>query len=100
MLIELNNIIEKDLRNLSAKEFLNLICSLLKKGELKKEVFVSDRYDGRTGRVDILYKLDGLTYGIELDRFSPRNKSIFKLNKLNPDFKLVITRAPVKITSY
>lgn len=47
--------------------------------EAQWEYPVSDRGDGRKGRVDIVVKGKKGMIGIELDRRSPRKKSLFKL---------------------
>jgi len=98
MLNELNKLIGKDYTEFNAKEFSDLVCSYFKIGKIQQEVFVPDRYDGRTGRVDIVYTIGDRKCAIELDRFSPRDKSIFKLKQLDVDERYVITRSPFKIT--
>src|SRR5688572_11637592 len=47
---------------------------------------VPDRGDGRSGKIDIVaWSKDGWhTLAIELDRHSPRNKSIFKVKNYRP----------------
>ncbi len=97
MLKELKPIIGRNYKDLSAKEFSDLVVSLLKSGEIKKEVSVKDRGDGRKGRIDLVYSLEGKMIAIELDRLKPREKSISKLKKYGADCSYVITRSPVKI---
>ncbi len=97
MIKELENLIGKDYQNLNSKEFSNLITSFLKSGEIKKEVVVSDRGDGRCGRIDMVYLIEGKEIAIELDRLKPRYKSVFKLRNYGADESFVITRSPVKI---
>ncbi len=97
MIKELENLIGKDYKNLNSKEFSDLIISFLKSGKIKKEVVVSDRGDGRSGRIDLVYLKDGKEIAIELDRLKPRYKSIFKLKNYGADKSFVITRSPVKI---
>lgn len=51
--------------------------------ECVREYPVEDRGDGRAGRVDLVVKgVDGSLCGIELDRDTPREKSLFKLAQL------------------
>ncbi len=94
---EIQHLVGQDYTNLSSKEFSQLVCSFLKNGEIRKEVAVVDRGDGRGGRVDIVYLVNNTKIAIELDRFSPRKKSIHKLKCLNADESYIITRAPFKI---
>lgn len=93
---ELENIVGKEYRGLSSREFLNLIKSSLQ-GKVTSEFKVPERGDGRTGRIDILYEVDGKRYGIEIDRISARRKSIVKLYSIDLDYRVVITRSPVNI---
>lgn len=84
---------------MTAKEFSDLIFSKLKDHFLiKKEVKVSDRGDGYTGRIDMVLFKGKESVGIELDRKTPRVKSIFKLRALKPTKAFVITRCPVILT--
>jgi len=91
---ELEEMRDKDYKDMKAKEFSDMICSFLLKGKIKKEFKVSQRGDGKSGRVDILYEVNGKRCGIELDRLKPRKKSVFKLLHGGFDYALVITRAP------
>lgn len=43
------------------------------------EIPVDDRGDGTPGRVDLIAEKDGITTAIEIDRDTPREKSIFKV---------------------
>lgn len=66
-------------------------AEILKAGYLcQREFLVADRGDGRRGRVD-LYVTDstGSACGIEIDRKSPREKSVFKLQQLPSGFILL-----------
>ena len=59
---------------------LNVQDALLAYGEIiKKEFVVPDRYDGRGGRIDLVFRYHGENFGIELDAKTPRDKSLFKL---------------------
>lgn len=95
--MELKEMRDKDYKDMKAKEFSDLLCSFLLKGKIKKEFKVSQRGDGKSGRIDILYEVNGKRCGIELDRLTPRKKSVFKLLHGGFDYAIVITRAPFKI---
>lgn len=73
----------KQARKDSAEVFHNdLMTSLREEGwELTAEHQVEDRGDGRQGRVDILVTSPAVV-GIELDRLSIREKSVFKLSQV------------------
>lgn len=61
--------------------------------ECVREYPVEDRGDGREGRVDLVVKGDdGSLCGIELDRDTPRQKSLFKLAQLPA--AIVLLRSP------
>lgn len=61
--------------------------------ECVREYPVEDRGDGRPGRVDLVVKGDdGSLCGIELDRDTPRDKSLFKLAQLPS--AIVLLRSP------
>lgn len=96
---ELSTLLNKDFNHLSAKDFSFLVCSHLNNGILIKEFPVPDRGDGRSGRVDLIYKKRNKTIAFEFDRLIPRKKSIFKLKSLTVDEKYVITRSPFAIHS-
>ncbi len=84
--------------SLSSSEFESVIFSFLRKfGEVKRQVFVDNRCDGKKGRVDFVLNFNGLKVGIEADRKTPRKKSIFKLKRLNLDERYVITREPFSV---
>ncbi|WP_438804939.1 replication protein [Proteus mirabilis] len=56
----------------------------------EREFRVSDRGDGKAGRVDLLvFNGDGDSCGIEIDRLNARDKSIVKLKQLSDGFVLV-----------
>jgi len=93
---ELENIVGKEYGGFSSREFSNLIKSYLQ-GKVTSEFKVPERGDGRTGRIDILYEVDGKRYGIEIDRISARRKSIVKLYSIYLDYRVVITRSPAKV---
>lgn len=57
----------------------------------KKQYAVQNRGDGRNGKIDILAEKEGATIGIEIDRDSPRDKSIIKLMQIDGE-KVVLVR--------
>ncbi len=64
---------------------------------VKKEVRVQDRGDGRTGRIDLVAEKGGFIIAIEVDRFSPRKKSIYKLLHYPASLRIVIQRSPFNV---
>ena len=90
---------DKDYEDTEAKEFEVMIMKeLLKKGmEVKRQVWVNNRYDGRRGRIDLVAYFEGKVIAIEIDRKNARQKSIFKLNQIDTPYRFVITRSPFKI---
>lgn len=88
----------KDYSETKALDFEDIVVTLLnKKGKTRRRVFVEDRGDGRRGKVDILYEDEKGTVGIEVDYATPRKKSIFKLQSMNVDRRVVLLRAPFAI---
>jgi len=59
------------------------------------EHFVPDRGDGRRGKIDLYAISDDLSLAIEIDRGSPREKSLVKLRSLIGVKRLILLRAPV-----
>lgn len=83
---------------MKAKDFEVLVCEKLKKlGEVKKQVRVPDRYDGRFGRVDLVLNTGRQVIGVEIDRKTTREKSVFKLRQLGADKMYSILRSPFSI---
>lgn len=104
-LIEILGIHRKEqfdiVNKMNSREFHCLIESLLEKhGELEREVFVKNRGDGRTGRIDLVFTYEGVKYPIELDRKSARYKSIFKIREYSPFGGFVITRDPFSVIRF
>lgn len=91
-----NQLVLTDNANLAHKETVSYLEKL---GFCcQHEYRVSDRGDGRSGRIDIIAIKGDLKLAIEIDRKSPRAKSIYKLKTLPPEFiKCVICR---KISKY
>lgn len=95
------NIKKNDYGNLTSKQFEDLVCAKLNKhGKIEREISVPDRGDGKKGRIDIVFNYRGEKIPIELDRISPRSKSIFKIRSYNPHNCFVITRSPYKIKRF
>lgn len=80
----------------SAREYQDSILSALKmKGfECSREFKVESRGtpDGYRGFVDIVVEADGERCGIEIDRKSPRKKSIHKLLNGPFDERIIVLR--------
>lgn len=73
---------------------------LLLHGDIEKEVSVENRGDGKKGRVDIVFNTKNEKWGIEVDRKTPRYKSMEKLRNLkNCDHLYVILRSPFGIVT-
>jgi hypothetical protein len=67
--------------------------------EIALEFIISNRGDGRQGRIDLCGRnLLGNTILVEIDRKTPRAKSIYKLSAEEADFKLVVCRLPLSVT--
>lgn len=67
--------------------------ALKRKGmDVQWEVTVEDRGDGYRGRIDLVATWKGSSIGIEIDRLSPREKSIFKLLGSGCHGKVVVLR--------
>ncbi len=60
--------------------------------EVSREFEVSDRGDGRRGFVDLVAKYGDSLLAIELDRSSPRVKSVFKLRQIEAE-RVVVLRS-------
>jgi hypothetical protein len=57
-----------------------------------KEIWVDDRGDGRRGRIDIVASNNAHTLAIEIDRLTPREKSVFKLKQVNGVIRIILLR--------
>lgn len=88
----------KDFGEMKAKEFQRFIARKLSHlGDVFDEVYVPNRGDGHTGRIDLVIKSHNGIIAIEIDRKSPRKKSLFKLQKFQADKKYLILRSPFSI---
>lgn len=65
--------------------------------KVQSEYFVADRGDGRDGKIDIVFWNENEVIGIELDRESPRQKSIFKLNQIDCGKVILLREGNLKI---
>jgi Holliday junction resolvase len=76
----------------SAADYANdLRARLVAAGyDVTGEVPVTDRGDGRRGRVDLVATRGGETVAIECDRLSPRRKSVVKLGQIEGASALVV----------
>lgn len=69
---------------------------LLPLGKVTRQFRVPNRGDGRPGKIDFVVELpSGALVAIEVDRKTPRQKSIFKTRSLAPGNAFVITRSPL-----
>jgi len=86
---------------MNAFDFESLICSFFEKDfNIERQVFVPNRGDGRRGRIDIILKPKDKKYGdiaIEIDRNTPRKKSLFKLKEYGASSSYVFLRSPFTI---
>jgi hypothetical protein len=58
----------------------------------EKEYRVTEREDGRNGRIDIFATKDGFSYAIEIDRLKAREKSVCKLKSIPEAMKIILLR--------
>jgi hypothetical protein len=75
-------------------EFQRLVASgLTRLGfRVQTELPVPNRGDGRTGRIDLLARRGPCIVALELDRKSPRRKSLYKLRHLGYGSRAVVLR--------
>ncbi len=85
--------------SMNAKQFQDYICGYLSVyGSIKREVKVPNRGDGRGGRIDCVFtSTGGVVTAIEIDRNTPRTKSLYKLAHFTCDKRVIITRTPFQI---
>ncbi len=87
-----------DCEEISAKVFEGMIALALETlGIVSRQVHVPNRGDGKKGRVDLVLTTHREVIPIEIDRKTPRTKSIFKVRSINQDSAFVITRSPFQI---
>lgn len=87
-----------DYENLGAKSFEKIVADALRQhGHVQTQFPVSNRGDGRRGKIDIVFTYKGQRIPIEIDRKSPRQKSIFKVRSINDKVGFLITRSPFGI---
>jgi len=90
--------IKGDYSNIEAKEFEKFICSFLEKhGKVSRQVKVPDRGDGRSGRIDIVFEYRDELIPIEIDRKTPRIKSVYKVRSFNSTNAFILVRSPFDI---
>ena len=73
-------------KDVDAQEWKKVIgTAFSSKGfEVEERVFVRERGDGHTGRVALVCTRANLIVGVEIGHSNPRQKSIPKLNQLDP----------------
>lgn len=90
----------EDYGEIEATAFEKTVADSLRQwGEVRTQVRVPDRGDGRGGRIDLVADAFGVEFPIEIDRVSARTKSIFKVSSY-PEGGFVITRSPITIKYY
>lgn len=95
---ELIGLENKDYEHISAKSFELLVIERLKLfGEIKTQVSVVDRGDGRSGRIDIVFYFNSEEVAIEIDRKNVRAKSKFKVRSYSKENAFCITRSPYAV---
>lgn len=80
----------------NSKDLHSEIIQILTENGYKctKEVKVPNRGDGRGGRIDVVASKVGEKVAIEIDRKTPRKKSLYKLSHYDCDARYVVTREP------
>ncbi len=80
-----------------SKEFHDYVERQLKKAGflVTREFPVDDRGDGRKGRIDLFASLGERTIAIELDHYTPRKKSIYKVQHCGADEWIILLRKDV-----
>lgn len=90
--------IDKDYRDTDSASFENEIFWYLKGfGQVIRQYRVPDRGDGRMGKIDFVVFTPNQKIAIEVDRKTPRKKSIFKVKSVAADRRIVLTREPFRI---
>lgn len=88
----------EDFGGMNALDFEEkVVANLSKYGHVMRQFKVPDRGDGRKGKIDIVFHYVGEFIPIEIDRKSPRKKSIFKVRWFNKYNAYVITRSPFRL---
>lgn len=64
--------------------------------DCEREVVVPDRGNGHPGRVDLVARRGGIIVAMELDRATPRMKSIAKLRFFECDVRAIVLRTPAR----
>ena len=77
-----------------AKQAHDMLISWLESKDFicKREYYVPDRGDGHRGKIDVYAQNDGTTLAIEIDRNSPREKSVKKLLQAKTTHKIIVLR--------
>jgi hypothetical protein len=98
MFESLKNLLWKDFSETKATDFEDMICSILNnEWHVYRQQWVKDRGDWCSGRIDLVFYKNWLSYAIEIDRNSPREKSIFKLKQYDCEKRFIFTRCPFTI---
>lgn len=91
-----------DFEYMNALDFEQLIRNKLSPfGDVKRQVFVADRGDGRGGRIDIVFTPEGSQpIPIEIDRKSARYKSVAKIKNFSQGAGYIILRSPFQVIEF
>jgi hypothetical protein len=81
---------------MTAAEYHRMVVSTLTQNGWDCQVEVEvPSHSGRRGFIDIVARKGLRTVGIELDRSSPRDNSVFKLKQLRATHRFVVLREPL-----
>jgi hypothetical protein len=95
MFNSLTHLMWKDFSKTNATDFEDIICDLLE-WNVERQVYVKDRWDWYRGRIYIVVN-NWEKIWIEIDRKTPRVKSIYKLKQYNCDRRFIFIRSPFTV---
>lgn len=77
---------------MTSKEYQGHVRSLLESNgfQVKPEWHVADRGDGRSGRINLMAFKYGMSIAIEIDTYTAKKKSLFKLSQSGANEQLVL----------
>jgi|TARA_R100001530_G_C4321023_1_gene155821 hypothetical protein len=98
LIIVLKPMIGKDYEDVKALVFEDIIAHILNPfGTLERQVKVPNRGDGRKGKIDLVLHTTEESIPIEIDRTTPRKKSIFKVSNYYSKNAYIIIKHPFNI---
>lgn len=88
---EVLSLVRKD-QDMTSKEYQGHVRSLLESNgfQVKPEWHVADRGDGRSGRINLMAFKYGMSIAIEIDTYTAKKKSLFKLSQSGANEQLVL----------